>query len=120
MVVTGEDIRRANKTILDQWFNSTVQCREEDVGSYMGTLELFHQVHCLDMLRRAVHRDYYVALGRHSHVSDTHLDHWVEITRQTLMCNPDLDLITFHWVEGNPVGYPDSTIGVRVRTLRRP
>ncbi|RYC59691.1 hypothetical protein CHU98_g6528 [Xylaria longipes] len=31
----------------------------------------------------------------------------VEIIRQVIMCNGDTGLITFHWVAGNPVAYPD-------------
>jgi hypothetical protein len=36
-----------------------------------------------------------------------YLDHCLEILRQVIMCNGDTGLITFHWVEGNPVAYPD-------------
>ncbi|KAK8042809.1 hypothetical protein PG994_013292 [Apiospora phragmitis] len=46
--VTKEDIRRANQTDENLfWLNSTVQYDQANGGGYMGSLELFHQIHCL-------------------------------------------------------------------------
>lgn len=83
------------------------------------------------MLRKAIHQEYYaemrpLANGSYTHNAITHLgkllkhcsfsshsgsskaiDHCVEILRQVLNCHADTGLITYHWVEGNPVAYPD-------------
>lgn len=47
ITVTEEDIRRANKTNDEDWFNSTVPLGEVNGGGYMASLELFHQMHCV-------------------------------------------------------------------------
>jgi hypothetical protein len=43
---------------------SSVVLNEEVVESYQGGIEVFHQIHCLDMLRKLNYPDYY-----HSEVS---------------------------------------------------
>ncbi|KAK4090038.1 hypothetical protein Purlil1_5664 [Purpureocillium lilacinum] len=112
IAVNEEDIKRSNKMSDDDWFNSTVEYGTQHGGGYMATMELFHQLHCLNMLRKAIHSDYYkkmapLANGTRPHILKTHLDHCLEIIRQVISCQGDTGLITFHWVQGNPVAYPD-------------
>lgn len=45
--VSRADIDKAWKSSDDDWFNSTVELGEANGGGYMGTLEVFHQLHCL-------------------------------------------------------------------------
>ncbi|KAJ6443651.1 Zn(2)-Cys(6) zinc finger domain protein [Purpureocillium lavendulum] len=112
IAATREDVERSRKTSEVDWFNSTVEYGAANGGGYMATLEMFHQLHCLNMLRKAVHHDYYKRMapsanGTYPRNLMTHLDHCVEIIRQVISCRGDVGLITFHWVEGNPVPYPD-------------
>ncbi|KAJ2976378.1 hypothetical protein NQ176_g4989 [Zarea fungicola] len=110
--VSLEDIKRANKTASVDWVNSTVQYGNANGGGYMATLEIFHQLHCLNMIRKVVHSEYYTEMapfknGTRPFKMATHLDHCIEILRQVISCYGDTGLITFHWVKGNPVPYPD-------------
>jgi hypothetical protein len=132
--VTEADIRANNKMHDEDWFNSTVVLEEGNGGDtrYMATLEVFHQMHCLDMLRKATFRDefkddnawkhghvrHHLGMFSHPYLSKhsmflnpkTNLlwsDHCLEILRQVVMCNSDPRLITFHWIKDNPVPYPD-------------
>ncbi|KAH8655088.1 hypothetical protein BGZ60DRAFT_532709 [Tricladium varicosporioides] len=67
-------------------------------GEYLITLEVFHQLHCLDYLRQA---SYATAMGmgmHHEHESEwsktKHLSHCVDYLRQVIMCHGDLTPIT--------------------------
>ncbi|KAI1179765.1 hypothetical protein F4777DRAFT_574590 [Nemania sp. FL0916] len=101
--IKPEDVTFARKDKEEEWYNSTVQLGDDNGGGMMGTLEMFHQLHCL--------YPYYKNTGgvfkRPIEAQMFHIDHCLEIIRQVIMCNGDTGLITFHWVEGNPVAYPD-------------
>ncbi|KAG1719047.1 hypothetical protein EDB19DRAFT_1788046 [Suillus lakei] len=75
-----------------------VRYPDEYGGGYMATVEIIHQLHCVDMLRRA-------SWGDHSHHESpeefrTNLDHCIEMLRQVTMCNGDVTMITNDWMEG--------------------
>ncbi|KAK2011971.1 hypothetical protein LZ32DRAFT_320239 [Colletotrichum eremochloae] len=75
----------------------------------MGTLEVFHQLHCLDMIRRYTYPEFYPVdkfRTRKEFMRD-HIEHCIDMLRQALMCFGDTGLVTFHWVEDTRVPVPD-------------
>ncbi|KAH8888971.1 hypothetical protein GQ53DRAFT_825741 [Thozetella sp. PMI_491] len=104
LAATEDDIRRSRKASDDEWFNSTVVLDETNGGSYMATLEMFHQLHCLDEVRRATYPEHYQRTAKNWRA---HVDHCIEILRQVLMCNADTGLVLFHWVIGKAAATPD-------------
>jgi len=107
--VTEEDIRKSNQLHDGDWFNSTVVLehgKTKEETKYFATLEVFHQMHCLNMLRKSTFKDE-TQSKKMGVTMRNHLDHCIEIIRQVIMCNSDPRLITFHWVKDNPVAYPD-------------
>lgn len=71
---------------------------------YRIGLEVFHQLHCLNMVRKATYPDYEDAyaggdfgVGREE--LRGHLDHCIEVLRWNLMCHADVGVITFKPVE---------------------
>ncbi|KAH8723663.1 hypothetical protein GQ44DRAFT_728511 [Phaeosphaeriaceae sp. PMI808] len=79
---------------------------------YRVGLEVFHQLHCLNLLRMSTYPEYYPKLWW----SDTndkpervrgHLDHCIEILRMNLMCLSDVNVFTFHPKEGKEGYWPD-------------
>ena len=67
-------------------------------------LDVFHQLHCLDSLRKNLRPDYYVGKANTSKVKDVavgieHLDHCVESLRQSLVCNADISPVRWEWIE---------------------
>ncbi|KDR76723.1 hypothetical protein GALMADRAFT_33089, partial [Galerina marginata CBS 339.88] len=90
---------------------SKVRFREEDGGGYAAALEVSHQLHCLDLLRKYSYREYYEKFDKAFLAPPDffrlHLDHCVEILRQNLMCSADGGMITFEWVRGMDIPYPD-------------
>ena len=85
--------------------------RTGETGYRVG-LEVFHQLHCLNLLRMSTYPDYYPKLWW----SDTndkpekvraHLDHCIEILRMNLMCLSDVNVFTFHKQPGKEGYWPD-------------
>ncbi|KAL6704915.1 hypothetical protein ACN47E_007460 [Coniothyrium glycines] len=79
---------------------------------YRVGLEVFHQLHCLNLLRMSTYPEYYPKIWW----SDTndkpervraHLDHCIEILRMNLMCLSDVNVFTFHQQPGKEGYWPD-------------
>ena len=78
-------------------------------GGYPANVEGLHHLHCLNLLRQALHYnfDYYHALGQgpfqnDDHVLQSHVTHCLDIVRQQLMCSIDTGLLGQIWL------YPDA------------
>ncbi|KAK5120448.1 hypothetical protein LTR85_006387 [Meristemomyces frigidus] len=85
---------------------------DHGTGQYLASLDVFHQLHCLDLLRKSTHPGYYDEhegsfAGASPRVIEGHLEHCVETLRQTLMCHGDMSLLTYNWVEGRAMPYPN-------------
>ncbi|THC96955.1 hypothetical protein EYZ11_003563 [Aspergillus tanneri] len=83
---------------------------QEMGGGYIAGIEVFHQLHCVNMLRKATYMDYY--LPRMDEWKDQqtlryHLDHCLDMLRQKLMCDPDLGMVTYVWAKGWKQPFPD-------------
>ncbi|KAH8653084.1 hypothetical protein BGZ60DRAFT_533279 [Tricladium varicosporioides] len=83
---------------------------EEMGGGYIAGLEVFHELHCVNMLRKATYMDYYLPKMTEWRDRDTlrfHLDHCVDMLRQKLTCNPDLGMTTYVWAKGWKQAFPN-------------
>ncbi|KAI9372942.1 hypothetical protein BJX61DRAFT_410985 [Aspergillus egyptiacus] len=83
---------------------------EEMGGGYIAGVEVFHQLHCVNMLRKATYMEYY--LPRMEEWADRktlrfHLDHCIDMLRQKLMCDSDVGMITYVWAKGWKQAFPD-------------
>ncbi|PPQ98411.1 hypothetical protein CVT24_004090 [Panaeolus cyanescens] len=67
-----------------------------DEDHYVVQLDVFHQLHCLNLLRKSLYREYY---SKEPHLDTQHLSHCVENIRQTLMCSADVTPLVWQWVE---------------------
>ncbi|PCG89450.1 hypothetical protein PENOC_106480 [Penicillium occitanis (nom. inval.)] len=80
-------------------------------GGYIASVEVAHQLHCLNFLRKQSYFDYYkdksIEYTDEPATIRDHLDHCIEMLRQTLMCNADIGIIVHEWVEHYPRPYPN-------------
>ncbi|PGH23086.1 hypothetical protein AJ80_02860 [Polytolypa hystricis UAMH7299] len=91
-LVTTEELEKIGKT------SAIVPSRP---GSHLVKLAVFHQLHCLDMIRKNVHDDYYQMDDSRASVSLVdHVDHCIDMLRQSIMCTSDTTMITF---SGDPL-----------------
>ncbi|KIW69492.1 hypothetical protein PV04_05365 [Phialophora macrospora] len=77
-------------------------------GGGMGFIAVFHQLHCIDMLRRGVSEWHY------GHRPDSsggyHLDHCLDVLRQATMCRADTNILTWDWVPGMTLPVANGTV----------
>ncbi|KAF8319623.1 hypothetical protein DL93DRAFT_2053465, partial [Clavulina sp. PMI_390] len=70
-----------------------------DQEHYVVVMDVFHQLHCLNALRKTLYPERYptnnLTFGIGSHVE--HLDHCANSIRQSLMCNADMTPIRWKW-----------------------
>ncbi|KAI0971125.1 hypothetical protein F4678DRAFT_433794 [Xylaria arbuscula] len=80
-------------------------------SGYRVAIEVFHQLHCLNLLRQNVYKDYYSPLG-----GDTsaplmdlrgHLDHCIDALRQFVMCQGDVGVFSFKYPFNDGDPWPD-------------
>lgn len=80
--------------------NNTENSNNGDL--YLGAVEVFHQLHCLDMLRMEIYGELEGWYKKHSpHNSETragHIGHCIDYIRQSMMCHPSLDILPF-WTD---------------------
>ena len=82
---------------------------EYGLGSdaYIVEIDVFHQIHCLNTLRKEINFEYYFGdqypdrknLPKFHKI---HISHCLYLLLQNLMCQANVDVITHKWVEGQP------------------
>ncbi|KAF9254395.1 hypothetical protein L218DRAFT_938615 [Marasmius fiardii PR-910] len=60
-------------------------------GKYRITLDVFHQLHCLNKIRQALHPDHYPA----NEIKPGHITHCINSIRQSLQCSSDVSTVVF-------------------------
>jgi hypothetical protein len=76
-------------------------------------VEVFHQLHCLNLLRQSNHKAYYAPLGgdtaAEGHDLHGHLDHCIDALRQFVMCQGDVNVFAFRFPFNDGDPWPDYT-----------
>lgn len=88
--------------------------------AYIGRIDVFHQIHCLDWLRREANFDHYY--GRKwppgttaSDMHRTHVSHCIYLLLQNLMCNANVDIYTHYWADAQLNAFPDFSVNHKCR-----
>ncbi|KAH6877071.1 hypothetical protein B0T10DRAFT_413860 [Thelonectria olida] len=79
---------------------------------YRVGIQVFHQLHCLNLLRQDSYKEeYYTHHGGDIEVQPEdlrgHLDHCIEILRVALMCQADVGVYAFKYYDGYKGHWPD-------------
>ncbi|KAK7018422.1 hypothetical protein R3P38DRAFT_2982688 [Favolaschia claudopus] len=82
---------RVTKSEVGPMLNATWPILDEP-GNYVIALDVFHQLHCLDMLRQRIHPGH-----NYPRMSTKHLRHCIGAIRQSLMCHADITPIVWQW-----------------------
>ncbi|KIJ65796.1 hypothetical protein HYDPIDRAFT_27029 [Hydnomerulius pinastri MD-312] len=104
-VSTGVKVTRlSDAELLEAGYMDTpalIKFQPEDGGGYMANVDGYHQIHCVDLVRKILRRDYYESFDLSFNPSlRPHLDHCIDLLRQKLMCTADLTMVTYDWVHG--------------------
>ncbi|KAK1981467.1 hypothetical protein LZ30DRAFT_592653 [Colletotrichum cereale] len=68
-------------------------------GRYIGTLNVYHELHCLKRIHHFMYSDHYFpGLSEHQkELNRLHNEHCIDFLRQSAMCHADIGLITYSW-----------------------
>ncbi|KUL86572.1 hypothetical protein ZTR_04224 [Talaromyces verruculosus] len=90
---------------------TAVRLPPENGGGFFVNLEFQHQLHCVNYLRMMTYMSYYektsIEFTDSKRTQRMHLDHCIEMLRQVIMCNTDINLIPTQWVHGRDRPYPN-------------
>jgi hypothetical protein len=91
--------------------------------AYMGALDVFHQIHCLNVLRREAFKDYYWDGEKyheemysrqpqrvHTEFEWIHMRHCTDMLLQALMCSANTEMVTMTWMETQENPWPDFNV----------
>jgi hypothetical protein len=96
---------------------------DEYGGGYIASVEVIHQLHCLNMIRKVSWGVHNETLGHEYHDSPEdfriHLDHCIEMIRQNIMCRSDVTMLTYDWVEGVKDPFPNFNIPHQCRNFEK-
>ncbi|KAH8587688.1 hypothetical protein B0O99DRAFT_747382 [Bisporella sp. PMI_857] len=87
-------------------------------NAYMASMDMFHQIHCVNMLRRAAFSRYPGAetdLPNNDTFPWVHLTHCVDNLLQNLKCYGSTDMYTYSWMETFKEPWPDFSISHKCR-----
>ncbi|CAF9915661.1 MAG: hypothetical protein GOMPHAMPRED_000820 [Gomphillus americanus] len=81
-------------------------------GSYVGNLDVFHKIHCLNELRKMTFESYprndVAKTNRHHGALEwIHLRHCVDMLAQDIQCNARMDITTWNWMDTQKQAMPD-------------
>ncbi|KAH8894624.1 hypothetical protein GQ53DRAFT_744732 [Thozetella sp. PMI_491] len=103
--------------------NKTILFPHDPNHRYLVNLDVFHQLHCLNLIRQAFHPEYYKPHNPGPHAGDedgllgpSHISHCIDSIRQSLMCNADISVMNWVWNERKGQNQP---IGQNYHTCRR-
>ncbi|THC95118.1 hypothetical protein EYZ11_005402 [Aspergillus tanneri] len=88
---------------------------------YAGRIDVFHQLHCLDALRREAYFDHYYGQKYPGGFNDTdqhhryHLSHCIYMLLQNILCNANTDIYTHFWTDAVEHPWPDFNIPHKCR-----
>ncbi|MCJ1309268.1 hypothetical protein MMC25_002927 [Agyrium rufum] len=88
--------------------------------AYIGTLDVFHVLHCLHALQEEAWNDYGkegTVRGNRTELHWYHLRHCTDILYQNIRCNANTDVITYQWMEQQRWPFPDFSINKKCRNF---
>ena len=74
--------------------------------AYLAQIDVFHQIHCLNELRKEIHYDYYYGATPPEQLHIDHKNHCIHMLLQNLMCHADVEVITHNWVHNDRIQDP--------------
>ncbi|KAI3325011.1 hypothetical protein HD806DRAFT_491733 [Xylariaceae sp. AK1471] len=80
-------------------------------GGFLGTLNVYHELHCLKRIHQFVYSDHYFAdfTPRQHELNRLHNEHCIDFLRQSVMCHGDVGLITYEWHDDSLIPVANAT-----------
>ncbi|KAM0738168.1 hypothetical protein ACQRIT_007360 [Beauveria bassiana] len=89
--------------------------------AYMAQVDVFHQVHCLNLLRHQAWKayDHEAAIRREPYrpLHWIHVSHCTDILLKNIMCAGSVDVVTYQWLESQHRPWPDFDVNHKCRNF---
>lgn len=79
---------------------------EPDGHSFRMSVDVYHSLHCVNLVRQALDVDYYHRNGEGSRIYRIHTDHCLDYLRQSIQCAGDLTPLYYQYSEHRRRGFP--------------
>ncbi|KAI0518511.1 hypothetical protein F5B22DRAFT_644816 [Xylaria bambusicola] len=98
----------------------TASLELRDGSGYMGSLAVFHELHCVKVLRQGLYKDFYWrnSTERELVLKHEHMEHCLEVIRLSTMCRGDISVIPSVWEYDNREGGSGALLGPSIRDGR--
>lgn len=81
--------------------------------AYMAQMDVFHQIHCINLLRKAAFEDHpktTTPKEKKDKMYWIHLHHCVDIALQNIKCTGTTELLTLSWMDGREIPWPNFSV----------
>ncbi|PFH57164.1 hypothetical protein XA68_15424 [Ophiocordyceps unilateralis] len=82
-----------------------------DGSGFLGTLNVFHEIHCLKRIKQYMYPDYYFPnmTDDAREMNRLHNEHCIDFLRQSAMCHGDIGLLTYEWHDDYSIPVANAT-----------
>ncbi|KAF2104613.1 hypothetical protein NA57DRAFT_70820 [Rhizodiscina lignyota] len=80
---------------------------EPEGGHYRMSLDIYHSLHCVNMVRKGIDKEYYHPDGKIPYFYRIHIDHCIDYLRQAIQCQGDLTPLYYYKIHD-----PEATIPI--------
>lgn len=80
--------------------------------AHIVQIDMTHQIHCLNAVRKAMYPDYYPTRKL---MADVHPQHCLHVLLQNLLCDASVDVMTYNWMETQHNPFPDMDVQKKCR-----
>jgi hypothetical protein len=94
IIITAEEIMKSGKD--PSYSIQALPSWGQAPDAYIGEVDVFHQIHCLNTLQKFTHYDYYFD-GPIDAEKEWHRDHCLLTLLQNLMCRADVGFVSVNW-----------------------
>ncbi|ROW14586.1 hypothetical protein VPNG_03163 [Cytospora leucostoma] len=105
----------------EEWKELSPQAASSREALYPVQIDVFHQIHCLDQVRKQMHYQYYYAdqYGAQGpgEMHWMHVRHCLHMVLQSLMCSADVDIVPHRWVEKDDKPFAQFSITKQCRNF---
>lgn len=92
------------------WWKSLHRRGDHEEDLFPVQIDVFHQIHCLNAVRKQMHSQHYFPGGSTGEMHWMHMRHCLHMVLQSLTCRADVDIVPHRWVEADKV--PSAQFGV--------
>ncbi|MCJ1379343.1 hypothetical protein MMC17_002444 [Xylographa soralifera] len=90
---------RLEPEVMEHYGRSDIGVALPEGNGYIGTLNVYHELHCIKRLHQYMYQEYYWndITDAQRETNRVHNEHCLDFLRQSSMCHGDIGLITYEW-----------------------